>query len=74
MGYWGVKNLGYGIWAPLCHPPQRYLESSPVAHVVAWSDQGFKQTFMNYEDSFGMIRTEFQYIEHDVHGVIFDIL
>ena len=21
MGYWGVKNLGYGIWAPLCHPP-----------------------------------------------------
>ena len=21
MGCWGVKNLGYGIWASLCHPP-----------------------------------------------------
>ena len=25
MGYWGVKHLGYGIWAPLCHPPTMCL-------------------------------------------------
>ena len=28
MGYWGVKNLGYGIWAPLCHPPHNRSNGS----------------------------------------------
>ena len=39
MGYWGVKNLGYGIWAPLCHPP-------PVDE-----DQGVDDFLHDTEDS-----------------------
>ena len=40
MGYWGVKNLGYGIWAPLCHPPppggvQSWLTIPPTGGTLA---------------------------------------
>ena len=40
MGYWGVKNLGCGIWAPLCHPPPPPVSLLHIRGVPFYSQGG----------------------------------